>query len=1489
QINVLPSSQYAPADLREFMAAEGMLNEADGVYWGGEVWVFANKIASPARAEWVMLHEFGHAGLRALFPMEIERRAKFATMLATNPDLQARVARLMEGRPEVQDMIDAVGEVLADAAASGERPSWLMEIVAWLRRHLRKLGLVNTYSDNDILSIVEMGRNRLRRGDRGSLAGAFSRAWHGTNARGIERFSTDFVGAGEGAQAFGWGLYFASKKDVANHYRKKLSDADSYDASFWKDIQLPDDLSVAEYRELNELRQILNDNGYRNGRALTPAESARWRTLMDKQVARASAVEAARPMGQLYEVEVPDDDILLLWDKPLNQQPPKVRAALESTFSEQERRRIAAWKRPAWALEPGDNPAAAYADVVNGSAIYNGMAAAMGSQEAASKALLAAGIKGIKYLDGGSRADGDGSYNYVIFSGDDVEIQRGLFSRIRYSRAGTGGPQARLQALAAAAAEIAAGADSAVARNVRPDLARYDGSPDVLLLWGDDRQGLQKIGARRGATVVADVLRAIARGKVERYTKANRTVVLAHRSARAVLRLERFGQRETWLLTGWEEGKPDESGEVRTQSGPTQRGPTFSRAELGAGLQTSLFPSRSEGNFSRAGTGQVAPAKLAPAGIIDTALRVPMQALGVDKLTRNAGRALTDMLAKFIPEKVKAGVVDDFGLGEVYVDRRALMYGQQRRGLREAKNLYNRIATVSREEAAVLYAAANNADASQVEAMIANLSPEGQAVLREVKQRVQDMGREQVRLGLLSAAAFERNEWAYLRRSYRKYEEAQTEKVRQRRGRAIQVWGDSYIGRGLFDSVDPSKLQGRGWFGTKSKDGQADKQAVGQKFVRLERRKPSGEGVDNLPGIEGKKPRGKLLEAVYWQVGEPIPSQYAEWENAGVWEARDTKGAKVVMWRDFTPDERKQMGEIDDFRYAMLKTMHFATHNVEVGRFLEWVADTQAVPDEDRLPPGAEVREANESLSVTYGRDVWVQVPSSKAGQSDARKYGKLAGQFVPGPIWNDLRQIVRTQHIQPFGELYADVLRFWKISKTALSPVVHMNNVVSNIVMADWHDVTAIDIIRGLRTYLRRDTDAAAKTAFEDFEDAGGTQGLYVLSEIQKDQLEPLLEALEAQLDEAGEARGQVGVLAALQFAMTGRLSDALSAATSSRPGKGVQKAGKLMMDMYEAEDTVFRFAAYLKAIEQGMTAQEAGKIARRSFLDYSINAPWIQLMRNTAFPFVSFVYRAIPMLWDVMQNKPWKLAKLALMIGAANALGYAMSGGDEERERALLPEELSGRVLGVVAPKLVRMPWNDQHGSPVYLDIRRWIPVGDIVDTGATNSAFPILPAMLPGGPLMMLGELLLNQSAFTGREITKESDTLAERGTKVADYLYKAFAPNLPGLPNTWSTESIAAAATGKTDIFGREVSSVGGAALGAIGIKARSYPTDTLAYQAQVRFGAQSREINAEIRSLARQAGRKGITAEEFEEGRLEQVEKLRELEAKLRERLERAAL
>ncbi len=53
----------------------------------------------------------------------------------------------------------------------------------------------------------------------------FQRAWHGTPHRGIEQtgFKLNKIGTGEGTQHEGWGIYFASKREVAEWYRNTLT------------------------------------------------------------------------------------------------------------------------------------------------------------------------------------------------------------------------------------------------------------------------------------------------------------------------------------------------------------------------------------------------------------------------------------------------------------------------------------------------------------------------------------------------------------------------------------------------------------------------------------------------------------------------------------------------------------------------------------------------------------------------------------------------------------------------------------------------------------------------------------------------------------------------------------------------------------------------------------------------------------------------------------------------------------------------------------------------------------------------------------------------------------------------------------------------------------------------------------------------------------------------------------------------------------------
>lgn len=866
---------------------------------------------------------------------------------------------------------------------------------------------------------------------------------------------------------------------------------------------------------------------------------------------------------------------------------------------------------------------------------------------------------------------------------------------------------------------------------------------------------------------------------------------------------------------------------------------------------------------------------------LDAVLRGAVKAVRLDRLTTAAYEKAGALLDRYTPEVIKAGVVSDYGIPEAVLDQRAMMQGRQRQQLRGAGALIEKLATLTRAESRVAYEWLNNDDPQAAAYFEAQLPPESVKVLREVKELIDQLSREAVRLGQLDADTYQKNRYAYLRRSYVKHTAELTGAEAKGRARAIAILGDQYRGRGMTDAADMAKIKAAApeWWGRKLQQGKADKGLRGEKFIRLERRQAVGQGVAPFPGMAAGGRKARLLEVVYWPAAEPVPARYAGWDQAGTWEVRDTKGAKLILWRDFTKQEREAMGEIDEARFAIAKTMHGMIHDVETGRYLEWLAQRYAKKEGEAID--GRVVEASERMRDIFKPGEWVKVPDTVIPGTRVKKYGVLAGRYLPGPIWNDVRQVVGFRY-QPLGETYAAIHKAWKTSKTALSPAVHMNNVMANFVMADWHDVTAGHVVKALRLMLSK--DAAAQAVLARYGDSGGTIGTWAAKELQQEQLRPLLDALEKELGIAGEVSGQVGAMAALQLALRGRLLSTIEAAKPTLAGRAAVKAGRAMIDLYEAEDQVFRLAAWLKAKEDGASDLEAGKAARRSFLDYGINAPWIQMMRNTAFPFIAFTYRSVPMLLETAAKKPWKLMKLGLVAGALNALGYLFSGGDEDDERKLLPEEKAGRIWGLT-PKLVRMPWNDAHGSPVFLDVRRWVPVGDIFDIGQGHAAIPALPAMTPGGPLAVLAELALNKVQFTGKEITLETDTGVEKAQKVADHLYKAFAPNILILPGTYAWTAAMNAGSGKTDAFGRE-QSLAQAVISSVGIKVGSYPKDVLQLNAQREAQAKMMEIDRNITALKREYQRKGLDDEAFRAKVAEQQAKKRKVVEDLQGRMAR---
>lgn len=915
---------------------------------------------------------------------------------------------------------------------------------------------------------------------------------------------------------------------------------------------------------------------------------------------------------------------------------------------------------------------------------------------------------------------------------------------------------------------------------------------------------------------------------------------------------------------------------------------------------------------------------------IDKLVKGLTQIARIDQGTTWVYNKVGSLLDRWAPEQIKAGFVADYGVPEAVIDRRVAMQGSMKTQLRGAGDLIDKLSMLTRAESRVAYEWMNNADPQAAAFFESQLPAESVKVMSDVKALVDKLSQEAVKLGQLDPEAFKSNRFEYLRRSYVKHTTELTKGESNSRQRSIAVLGDQYKGRGMTDSAPMAKIKNVApeWWGRKLQQGKADKDLKGEKFIRLERRAPNGQGTLPLvtiqgPGNTNPLQKGRLLEVNYWPAGEPIPAKYSAWDQAGTWDVRDTKGGSLIMWRDFSKEERVAMGEIDEARYAIAKTLHGMIHDVETGRYLEWLAQRYAVKNAGQVP--GRLVEASERMRDTFARGEWVQVPDSKIIGTNVKKYGLLAGRYLPGPIWNDVRQMSGPRI---GSDLWRSILGAWKTSKTALSPAVHTNNVMANFVMADWHDVTSGHVLKALRLILAaHDRDGtgflgragnlaatagsgdreAAKVILDRFSDSGGNIGTWATAELQKEQLAPLLDALEKELGVAGQSpAAQVGAMVALQKMLQLKLPSAWDAFKPTKPGRFVTNEARNMLALYEAEDQFFRLAAWLKAKEDGATDMAAGKVARKSFLDYNINAPWVQIMRSTALPFVSFAYRAVPMLLETAATKPWKLMKLGLLAGALNAVGYLFSGGDEDDERKLLPEEKAGKIFGYhgdllgmldkkinvgLGPKLVRMPWNDSNSDPVFLDIRRFIPVGDVFDLAAGHSAIPLPPSMVPGGPLAVLAEIVLNRSQFTGKPVSLETDTGAEQAGKVFDHFSKAFLPNLP-LPNpvgylaesvtgvknvgqTYSWTGISNAGKGKTDSFGRE-QSVAQAMTSSFGVKLGSYPKNVLRQNAEMDLKFKEMEIKKNISSLQRELQKKGISREEFNARVRRQYDKEKEL-------------
>jgi hypothetical protein len=509
----------------------------------GKVYLIANKLDSMKESQAVLFHEvLGHEGLRAFLGDSYLNM--MGALRMANPALAAEAntwyARF--GQDQITARVEAgmspaeagalvralaVEEALADRAGEGVVPKAWKSVMAALQRALRRIKGMEWIADwlekkteAETYAVLMGARRAIERGTGdlverliGVASPTLQRVWHGT-PHNVDKFDTGKIGTGEGTQAYGWGLYFASKKEIAEHYRKTLSGGGAFPETI-NDDDHPRFMAIL--RSSEKATKALYEQFAKHGADTKAiADGLERQALLgvllkaaDKQAMRDFAqmvrggLIGARSRGNLYEVEIPEDDEMLLWDKPRSEQPPKVQKALSGL----EASGALDAEELAWfKANPNAVGRALYGHLTTSDNNPTG-----GGQRGASEALAALGIRGIKYLDGVSRnkplrdvkreflaelpedadfnevmdliGDGtfsqknedvlraladndwlgfdypaqaisaalssqlsnfdpspelvravaatqdDSTYNYVIFSGDDVEIQQALLSR----------------------------------------------------------------------------------------------------------------------------------------------------------------------------------------------------------------------------------------------------------------------------------------------------------------------------------------------------------------------------------------------------------------------------------------------------------------------------------------------------------------------------------------------------------------------------------------------------------------------------------------------------------------------------------------------------------------------------------------------------------------------------------------------------------------------------------------------------------------------------------------------------------------------------------------------------------------------------------------------------------------------------------------------------------------------------------------------------
>lgn len=312
------------------------------------------------------------------------------------PSVISEALRGFAGKQPGFSVMDSQAQKMSDAYGLGEQASVASQLYGSVLPFAAASAMANALRAGNLMSPLTV--------------------YHGSPHR-FSKFDASKINTGEGAQAYGHGLYFAEDPKVAEFYRNKLvptvgksKPAYLLDGKIIKQDSTPfaDAVRMLANQDGDEKKAIWSAQTV--GEILKQSPEHITSVINEINKIKKSGLKTSfkETGGALYTVDIPDEKIaqMLDWDKPIKNQP-EVLNIIKSQINDAD---IA--KSFDFNVEKGISGANAMKNYVQGK-----------TQADQSAVLQKLGVPGIRYLDQGSRTIKGGTSNFVVFPGVEKDLR----------------------------------------------------------------------------------------------------------------------------------------------------------------------------------------------------------------------------------------------------------------------------------------------------------------------------------------------------------------------------------------------------------------------------------------------------------------------------------------------------------------------------------------------------------------------------------------------------------------------------------------------------------------------------------------------------------------------------------------------------------------------------------------------------------------------------------------------------------------------------------------------------------------------------------------------------------------------------------------------------------------------------------------------------------------------------------------------------------